>query len=57
MRLLIKQRVFSWSDTYDIYDEEGNVRYFVRAEVFALGQHIHVNDAAQVDDGKIRQKL
>ena len=22
MRLLIKQRVFSWSDTYDIYDEE-----------------------------------
>jgi len=24
MRLLIKQRVFSWSDTYDIYDEEGN---------------------------------
>ena len=31
MRLLIKQRVFSWSDTYDVYDEEGNVRYFVRA--------------------------
>lgn len=30
MRLLIKQRVFSWSDTYDVYDEEGNVRYFVR---------------------------
>ena len=26
MRLLIKQRVFSWSDTYDVYDEEGNVR-------------------------------
>ena len=42
MRLLIKQRVFSWSDTYDVYDEEGNVRYFVRAEVFALGHQIHV---------------
>lgn len=27
MRLLIKQRVFSWSDTYDVYDEEGNVRF------------------------------
>ena len=24
MQLLIKQRVFSWSDTYDIYDEQGN---------------------------------
>ena len=21
MKLLIKQRVFSWTDTYDIYDE------------------------------------
>ena len=47
MRLLIKQRVFSWSDTYDVYDEEGNVRYFVRAEVFALGHQIHVYDAAR----------
>ena len=54
MRLLIKQRVFSWSDTYDIYDEEGNVRYFVRAEVFALGHQIHVYDAAHVEVGMIR---
>ena len=23
MQLLIEQRVFSWSDTYDIYDEQG----------------------------------
>ena len=29
MRLLIKQRVFSWSDTYDVYDEEGNAKYFI----------------------------
>ena len=55
MRLLIKQRVFSWSDTYDVYDEEGNVRYFVRAEVFALGHQIHVYDAAHVEVGMIRQ--
>lgn len=24
MRLMIKQRVFAWTDTYDIYDEWGN---------------------------------
>ena len=24
MRLLLKQRVFSWTDTYDVYDEYGN---------------------------------
>ena len=28
MQLLIEQRVFSWSDTYDIYDEQGNQKYF-----------------------------
>lgn len=34
MKLLIKQRVFSWSDTYDIYDEDGKPKYFVKAEFF-----------------------
>ena len=24
MRLLFKQRFFSWFDSYDVYDEEGN---------------------------------
>lgn len=24
MKLLIKQRVFAWSDSYDVYDEYGN---------------------------------
>ena len=25
MKLLIKQRIFSWTDSYDIYDENGKV--------------------------------
>ena len=32
MQLLIKQRVFSWTDTYDVYDEHENPKYFVKAE-------------------------
>ena len=32
MRLLIKQRVFSWTDSYDVYDENENPKYFVKAE-------------------------
>lgn len=32
MRLLIKQRVFSWTDSYDVYDENENAKYFVKAE-------------------------
>ena len=34
MRLLIKQRVFALTDTYDVYDEDGNPKYFVRMNCF-----------------------
>ena len=57
MRLLIKQRVFSWSDTYDIYDENENIRYFVKAEVLALGHQLHVYDARNNEVGRINQEL
>lgn len=57
MKLLIKQRVFSWTDTYDVYDEAGNVRYFVKAEFLALGHRLHVYDAAHREVGVIREKL
>ena len=32
MKLLVKQRVFSWTDSYDVYDENENAKYFVKAE-------------------------
>mgnify|MGYP000093233609 CR=1 FL=1 len=31
MKLLFKQRLFSWFDSYDIYDEHENTVYTVRA--------------------------
>ena len=37
MQLLIKQRVFSWTDTYDVYDEHENPKYFVKAEFLRWG--------------------
>ena len=57
MRLLIKQRVFSWSDTYDIYDGAGEVRYYVKAEFFSLGHRLHVYDADGREIGLIKEKL
>lgn len=42
MRLMIKQRVFAWTDTYDIYDEYGNPKYFVKTEFFNIGHHMHI---------------
>ena len=57
MKLLIKQRVFAWGDTYDIYDEQGNVKYIVKAEIFAFGHQLHVYDAYNNEIGQIRQRL
>lgn len=58
MQLQIKQRVFSWSDTYDVYDERGEIRYFVKAEILSLGHQIHVYDKRSGREvGAIHQKL
>lgn len=57
MKLLIKQRVFSWSDTYDVYDEDGNVKYFVKGEFLSLGHRLHVHDAYQNEVGLIKEKF
>ena len=61
MKLRIRQRIFSWGDSYDVYDEYGNARYEVRSALFSLGHQIHVYDklADESHDevGFIRQKL
>ena len=58
MELLIKQRVFSWGDSYDVYDETGEARYFVEAELFAFGHQIHVYDKRSGRElGSIHQQL
>lgn len=44
MELLIRQRVFSWTDTYDVFDASGNAKYFVKGEFFSLGHKIHIYD-------------
>lgn len=58
MKLLIRQRVFSWTDTYDIYDEWENPCFFVESEFFTLGHQIHVNDVGTGQEvGSVHQKL
>lgn len=57
MQLLIKQRVFSWTDTYDIYDEQGEVKYFVKADFLTFGHQIHVYARDNSEVGAIYQKI
>ena len=61
MELHIRQRIFSWGDSYDVYDDTGEARYEVRSAFFSLGHQIHVYDK-RADEGhdevgSIRQKL
>lgn len=58
MQLMIKQRVFAWGDTYDVYDETGQPRYYVEAELFSFGHQIHVYEKATGREaGSIHQHL
>lgn len=58
MQLYIKQRVFSWTDSYDVYDETGEARYMVKAEFLTLGHQIHVYDKRTGRElGSIHEKL
>lgn len=57
MRLMIKQRVFSWGEKFDIYDEQGNVKYFVKGELFSFGHQLHVYDMYDREIGSVHEKI
>ena len=56
MKLLFKQRFFSWFDSYDIYDENGNTLYSVEGQL-AWGHCMKIYDAHQNEIGMIQQKI
>ena len=56
MKLLFKQRFFSWFDSYDIYDESGNTVYVVKGEL-SWGHLLRIYDAAGNDLGMIKEKV
>jgi uncharacterized protein YxjI len=56
MRLLFKQRFFSWFDSYDIFDENGNTIYTVKGEL-AWGHQLRIYNAYGNDIGMIKEKI
>ena len=57
MKLYIKEKVFSWSDTFFVKDGYGNDKYTVKGEVFSLGKKLHVYDRHGAEVAFIRQEL
>ena len=56
MRLLFKQRFFSWIDSYDIYYEDGSIAYTVKGQ-FALGHCFKIYDFLGNEIGTVKQKV
>lgn len=56
MKLLFKQRMFSWFHTYDIYDEYGNTVFTVQGAP-AWGHLLRIYDALGNEVGYIKEKV
>lgn len=55
MKLLFRQRLFSWFDSYDIYDEAGNTVYTVKGEL-AWGHLLRIYDTFGNEIGSVKEK-
>ena len=56
MKLLFKQRLFSWFDSYDIYDEDSNTMFVVKGEL-AWGHLLRIYDANGREIGCVKEKI
>lgn len=56
MRMLFKQRFFSWFDSYDIYDEAGNTLYTVKGQL-SWGHCLKIFDAGGRELGTVRERI
>lgn len=56
MKLLFKQRFFSWFDSYDIYYENGAVAYTVEGQL-SWGHELHIKDASGVHIATVKEKI
>lgn len=56
MKLLFKQRLFSWLDSYDIYDEQQRTVFTVRGKL-ALGHELEIYDINDNHIATLKQKL
>ena len=56
MKLLFKQRFFSWLDSYDIFAEDGAVLYTVKGQL-AWGHKLKIFDAQNTPLGSVEEVI
>ena len=56
MKLLFKQRLFSWFDSYDIYNEAGETLYTVKGQL-SWGHCLKIFDAQGRELATVKEKI
>ena len=56
MKLLFKQRFFSWFDSYDIYDERRNTVYTVKGQL-SWGHCLKIYDSLGTEIGTVKERV
>ncbi|MFV0352245.1 MAG: LURP-one-related/scramblase family protein [Oscillospiraceae bacterium] len=56
MKLLFKQRFLSWFDSYDIYDEMGNVVFTVEGKL-SWGHRLEIYDAMRNNIATVKEEV
>lgn len=56
MKLLFKQRMFSWLCSYDIFDEQGNTVYTVKGQL-SWGHCLKIFDKYGKEVGTVKQQI
>ena len=56
MKLLFKQRFFSWFDSYDIYNEAGQTVYTVKGQL-SWGHCLKIYDAQEREIGTVKERI
>lgn len=56
MKLLFKQRMFSWFDSYDVFDEDGNTVYTVKGQM-SWGKCLKIFDSHDIEVATVQQRL
>lgn len=56
MKLLFKQRFFSWFDSYDIYDEAGHTVYIVKGQL-SWGHCLKIFDPYGNEVGTVKERI
>ncbi len=56
MKLLFKQRLFSWFDSYDIYNEAGETVYTVKGQL-SWGHCLKIFDTYGNEIGTVKERI